>query len=220
MRWIAVCASLAIVVPAAQPAPAQHQPATTVQLPTFSYFGTSTTVTVPDRGSAFMGGINRAQSGSRQFGAPLLPFGNRAMGSSRSAMGTRVSVWIHDFEAMDEALLGQSSYYQAYRNGLLPRKAEPWEQRLAESRDSSGGRGAPSLEEIRQKRLAAQETRGNEALVFFERARKAEEAGKANVARIYYQMVARRASGEMKEQALARLEAIRGNKAAVAASEP
>jgi len=217
MRRVTACFSLLVVGLIVPSAPAQQQlPATTVQLPTFSFFGISTTVSVPDRGSVFMGGINRAQSGSRQFGAPLLPFGNRAMGSSRGAMGTRVSVWIHDFEAMDEALLSQPTAFSGHRSGLPP-AAEPWQRRLAESQDSSGGQPAPSLEDIRQKRLAAQQTRANEALVFFERAQKAEEAGKANVARIYYQMVARRAAGELKEKALARLEAIRGNKASVAA---
>ena len=217
MRRVTACFSLLVVGLIVQSAPAQQNRATSVQLPTFSFFSTSTTVSVPDRGSVFMGGVNRARSGSRQFGAPLLPFGNRAMGSSRGAMGTRVSVWIHDFEAIDEALLSQPTASGGYRNGLLPRTSDSWQRRLAESQDSSGRQPAPSLEDIRQNRLAAQQTRANEALVFFERAKKAEEAGKANVARIYYQMVARRDAGELKEKALARLEAIRGNKASVAA---
>jgi hypothetical protein len=217
MRSTLACISLLIVGLAVRPAPAQQRPATSVQLPTFSYFGISTSVLVPDRGSVYMGGVNRAQSGSRQFGAPLLPFGNRATGSSQSAMGSSVSVWIHDFDAMAQALLNQPTAYNGYRGGLVPRAAGPWQRRLAESQNSSSAQPAPSVADIRRKRLEAQETRAGEALVFFERARKAEEAGKANVARIYYQMVARRATDELKEKALARLEAIRGSKASMAA---
>jgi len=215
MRAVTSCGWLLAVALTVQPARAQQNRATSVQLPTYSFFSTSTTVSVPDRGSVYMGGINRARSGSRQFGAPLLPFGNRAMGSSRGAAGTRVSVWVHDFEAMDEALLNQPTAFNGY--GKRPLAAEPWRRRLAESQDSSGAQSAPSVEDARQQRLAAQQTRANEALVFFERGQKAEEAGKANVAKIYYQMVARRADGELKDRALARLEAIRGNKASVAA---
>ena len=51
-----------------------------VQLPTFNYFTVQTTVSVPDRGGAVLGGVNRASSGttSRGFG----PLRNRASGSS------------------------------------------------------------------------------------------------------------------------------------------
>ena len=52
--------------------------------------------------------------------------------------------------------------------------------------------------------------RGGEAEKFFERGRQAEADGKPNVARIYYQMAVRRASGDLKKQALARLEAVAG----------
>ncbi len=200
--------------------PASAQQATSFQLPTFSYFGVGTTVSVPDRGSAYLGGVNRAQGDLRQFGAPLLPFGNRSMGSSRSASGMSVTAWIHDFEAMDEALLGQSSYYQGYLQARQAPPAGAWDQRVAGSVGSSGARAAPSVEDIRQERLAAQETRASEALTFFERAKKAEAEGKPNVARIYYEMVARRATGDLKDQALAKLEALRGGKASVADTRP
>ena len=217
-RVIAYCVLIALGLPSS--AAMAQQPATSVQLPTFSYFGISTSVLVPDRGSAYLGGVGRARSSSSQFGAPLLPFGSRSSSHTTGASSTRVSVWIHDLNAMDEALLNQPTGYNAYRNGLAPRAADGWQPRLVQSQDSSAGQSLPSLEEIQQQRVAAQQARAGEAVVFFERARKAEEAGKANVAKIYYQMVARRASGELKDQAMARLEAIRGGKASVAASGP
>lgn len=215
-RLLMLAAGVVVCATAAQ---ALGQQATSVQLPTFSYFGIGTSVSVPDRGSAYLGGVNRAQGDLRQFGAPLLPFGNRSMGSSRSASGMSVTAWIHDFEAMDEALLGQSSYYQGY---LQARQAPAgaWDHRVAGSAGSSSATAAPSVEDIRQQRLAAQETRASEALTFFERAKKAEAEGKPNVARIYYEMVTRRATGDLKDQALAKLEALRGGKASMADSRP
>ena len=214
MRLLTVCVSLAAFGLVAPSALAQRRPPTSVQLPTIRYFGVGTTVWVPDRGSAYLGGVNRARSGSGQFGAPLLPFGNRAGGSSVGATGASVSAYVHDFRAMDEALLGGSpSDFQARRGELPPLESDP----LITSRNSTGARPAPSVDDVRQRRMAAEQTRASEALVFFERGQKAEAAGKPNVAKIYYQMVTRRATGSLKERSVARLEAIRGDNAAVAA---
>jgi hypothetical protein len=60
------------------------------------------------------------------------------------------------------------------------------------------------------RRVAHENIRSDEAERFFAQARQAEADGKLNVARIYYQMAARRATGELKEQALARIEKIQG----------
>jgi hypothetical protein len=61
---------LALAALLAVPAAAQNA----VQLPTYSSFRTNTTISVPDRGSVYTGGINRAADGRNQFGTPLLPF--------------------------------------------------------------------------------------------------------------------------------------------------
>jgi len=47
-----------------------------------------------------------------------------------------------------------------------------------------------------------------DAADWFQRGREAEASGKANVARIYYQMAARRASGELRQQIQGRLDAL------------
>src|SRR5207244_3656119 len=52
-----------------QPASAQ-----TVQLPTFTFFSVGTTVSVPDQGAAFLGGVNRASQGRNEFGIPGMAF--------------------------------------------------------------------------------------------------------------------------------------------------
>lgn len=177
-----------------------------VQLPTYSFFGTSTTVSVPDRGSVYMGGVKYAQSGMNQFGAPLLPFSNRSFGTSRSASSARVSVFIHDFDAMDEYLLSRPT--ASNPNGLLPPVAAGLRQRFDAARGGSAGQPVMSIAELRAKHLQEQQTRQKEAVKFFQRGRTAEVAGKGNVARIYYQMAARRASGQLRAEIAARLHAI------------
>lgn len=87
---------------------AQNPNSTTVQLPTYNFFTTQTSVSVPDMGGTYLGGINRSASGGRQFGGPFIP-GNRAFGKDTSAGGMSVHVQIHDLEAMDAALLAQPS---------------------------------------------------------------------------------------------------------------
>ena len=196
---------------------------TAVQLPTFSYFGTSTTVSVPDRGSAYLGGVHRARSGASRFGTPLLPFRNRAIGSDHSASSTRVSVFIHDFDAMDEYLLSQPTSSHPY--GLQPRASGVALRQPGKGPPKNDSRTVPllprgkwdrpspkpiaSVAQLRAKRLREAETRDHEAVDLFHRGRNAEAAGKANVARIYYQMASRRATGPLKTEIQARLDLVR-----------
>jgi hypothetical protein len=229
--WLSLLALLCV-----RPALAQ-QPGSAVQLPTFSNFSVGTTVSVPDRGSAYMGGINRSASGSSSFRSPLLPFRpfkNSAIGSQHSAMGVHVSAWIHDFEAMDEYLLSQpprslqpgaGHWNAATTVGRGPASLDPaWDVGNSGSTEivgtrHSGGQWhstpqslpATPLADVadEQRRREVQgETRSREAQAFFTRGQEAEASGKANVARIYYQMVARRATGDLQTAALARLRAI------------
>ena len=206
------------------------QQPTTVQLPTYSFFTTSTTVSVPDRGSVYLGGVKRAASGRNEFGTPLRPFRNRSIGTERSASGVSVSVYIHDFEAMDEFLLSQpiarGSQPAVTRRlgpplaGPQPRPALPasagdvWRQRLDAATEGSAGPMAMSLAELRAEHQREQQARQDEAEKWLERGRQAESAGKASVARVYYQMAARRASGELKAEVASRLAAVSGTPAA------
>lgn len=75
---------------------------------------------------------------------------------------------------------------------------------------SSAGRAAPSVAEAKRLRAAEEASQDGEALKYMELARSAEEAGKPSVAKLYYQMAARRASGELKTQILARLNDLTG----------
>jgi hypothetical protein len=199
-------------------------PGSAVQLPTYSTFGATTTVTVPDRGSAFLGGVSRAATGRNEFGVPLLPFRpftNRGIGMERSAANMHVTAYIHDFDAMDEYLLSQPTRRFPY--GVQPRTAYGAQPRATDvvrrpaptlEPAAPSGPASMSVADLRAKHLQDQQTRAEDALRFFERGKKAEAAGKQNVARIYYQMAARRASGELKSQVAARLELIDGVKVA------
>ncbi len=185
------------------------QQAAAVQLPTISSFSVNTTVSVPDRGSVLLGGVHRAASGRSEFGAPLLPLRNRSFGAERSASGMRVSVFIHDFEAMDEYLLSQPTRFRPRQARLAAdRPRDVWQKRLENARAGSAGPLGMSVAELGAQHRRDEQMREEEARGWFERGQNAEAAGKANVARVYYQIAARRAEGGLKDQIAARLEAV------------
>jgi len=221
-----VCVAwLAVFFVAAGGAAAQAQPpGVAVQLPTFSHFSSSSTVVVPDRGSAYLGGIKRAATGRNEFGTPWLPFRpfrNSAIGSERSASSLRVTATIHDFDAMEDwlesqptsisrSLRGQqpASAIAALGKTLQPRNPAYGQSWKVPTSSSSAARPTMSLAEAQSRRLRLQATRSAEANDLFQRGQKAEAAGKTNVAKIYYQMAGRRASGELQTQIAARLQSL------------
>jgi hypothetical protein len=82
--------------------------------------------------------------------------------------------------------------------------------RLAAAQDSTAGRPAPSVAEARRVRAQEDDAEQEKLKALFERGLAAEEAGQPGVAKVYYQQVARRASGDLKDRALERLDALRG----------
>jgi hypothetical protein len=73
---------------------------------------------------------------------------------------------------------------------------------------SSAERGALSVAALKAQAAAAQQSEDTELAALLEKAKGAEAAGKPSVARIYYQMAARRATGDQQREILARLEAL------------
>ncbi len=196
-----------------------------VQLPTYRYFSVGTTVLVPDRGSAYMGGVNSSRSGSTTRGLPGLgPLTrNRSMGSSTGGSSMTVHATIHDFEEMDRMILERAA--AMHRNsGHLATEVE----RQAAGIASNVGRDAPmslsriaaeqapkempseSLHSLRQKNLAAARERSRQAQEYFAKAQDCEARGKKGAAKVYYQMAARRAVGKLKDNALARYAYLKG----------
>lgn len=86
-----------------------------------------------------------------------------------------------------------------------PAEAPDSPEPLVAGQSSSAARAAPSVEEARRMYELEQSAGQDEAQALWERALTAEEGGKPQVARIYYEMVARRASGDLRRQALERL---------------
>ena len=78
----------------------------------------------------------------------------------------------------------------------------------AARRVSSADRAVPSVAEARRLHAGEQAAGNKEAMVLFERGRTAEEDGKPNVAKVYYRMAVKRATGQSREQIQARLNAI------------
>jgi hypothetical protein len=62
--------------------------------------------------------------------------------------------------------------------------------------------------EAKRLHQAEKQQQSQEALTLVERGRNAETTGKKNVAKVYYQMAYRRASGELREEVLKRLQSL------------
>ena len=78
-----------------------------VQLPSVRNFSTSGAVSVPDQGSALLGGNNSSRTGSSTAGAG--PLASRTTGNAATAGSMSVSATVIDLQAMDEALLNQAA---------------------------------------------------------------------------------------------------------------
>ena len=170
---------------------------TAVQLPTWSAFGVGTTVSVPDGGNTFLGGVNQASEGRNELGAAGLP-GNRAIGRQVGAANTRATAKIHDLKEMDEAILAHA-----------PQQPAGAGQLVATAAASSAAQAAPSVADAKRLHEEEQAGKTDDGRSWYKRGLAAEEGGKTSVAKIYYQMAVRRASGEVRDLAQARLDGIR-----------
>lgn len=74
----------------------------TVQQPVIQNFSVRTSVSVPDRGAASLGGVSSAAS-SRSASGPFRS--GSSVGLSRESSSASAHVFIHDLRAMDEAIL-------------------------------------------------------------------------------------------------------------------
>ena len=114
--WIAVCLLALSVSVDAQ--------TITVQQPVVQTFGVNTVVTVPDQGGVLLGGVSSAADGS--FNSGFSPYGS-SIGSERTHGTAWAHVYIHDFEAMDAALLSaqrnRPSPASTFRTPLAARAA-------------------------------------------------------------------------------------------------
>ena len=205
---------LAMVGRAGAQAPQPNLP-TTVQLPTFRFFSVNTTVSVPDKGAAYLAGISRASDGSAARGVG--PLRSRATGSARSASMMSVHATIIDHGELDRAVLAEARRHREasaadpslaiakFLSSHIARQAQPSPESQTEG---AGSRPIGSLADVRGQVALQAQQRDAEAAAWLAKAENLEVEGKANVAKIYYQMVARRASGHLKATAIARIARI------------
>jgi hypothetical protein len=177
-----------------------------VQLPTFQFFSVQTTVSVPDRGGAYLGGVSRAASGRVSRGVPLLGkvpgvgrLGrNDAIGSVTATSGVGISATIIDHEELDKATLAEAARLRG-RSGIASEDAALRGPVLSETKP------VESVAEIRRRHAEQDAGQRQEALALLEKGRRAEAAGKTGVAKVYYEMAARRADPALQEQIAAHL---------------
>jgi hypothetical protein len=206
--------------------PAQAQ---VVQLPTFRFFGLSTTVSVPDRGSASLGGVSRSATSRSEHGLPILsrvpvagrPFGNRAIAGRTETSGASVSAYIHDFEAMDDELLGQAAAGQhrslpakqarAGNANLAARSTARLPRSLAavEKPDAAGRKSVAELRRQQQlQNRAAQTAASATTQKDIERARELAASGNAGLAKVYLKRAAKQADPKLQSEISAMFHAL------------
>ena len=111
-------------------------------------------------------------------------------------------------DAVRDALQRVRSGQPALPPAARPQKPAPPPAAAPPARASSAAQPAPSVAEARRLRAAEEAQSNADAQGWLDRGQEAEAAGKPGVARVCYQTAARRASGEVKQRATQRLEAL------------
>jgi hypothetical protein len=192
-------------------AAAQNNAPTTVQLPTFSFFTVQTTVSVPDSGGAYLGGISRGYNSSNTRGLPfwsktpwLSPLGaSRGIASGASTGGVSVHATIIDPRELSEAVLSEAAARRA-----PPSEAELKAGELTRNTRDDGP-PAGSIAAIRAQHAAEDRVRDERAAELVAKAREMEAANKPGQAKIYYRMALRHASDQLQQQIAQRLAALK-----------
>lgn len=194
--WLATAARLD-----GQPLPAV--PAT-VQLPTIGVFSVQTTVWVPDRGTAWLGGNRTAADMSRTAGA--LPIATRALASGRAASAASVHVTIIDHAAIDRALLARAADGSGHAAGADRSVVEQarWLTRHL-GRADQPAQGPWSISEAATEHVQRQHAQDRQAADYLAAGERALAAGQPGAARVYFQMASRTGAESLREQARQRL---------------
>ncbi len=199
-----------------------------VQLPTFRSFSVSTTVSVPDRGAAYLGGVTRGNWSSSSHGVPGLShvpgagrlFKNRSIASSVSSSHGYASATIIDHAEMDRMVLAEA----AARRGGAPvssevdRRAAYLSEFVAKhpkviATQPKAQRQNDRLVLVGRTSNAVEERKA-ELAIYLERAERAERLGKLGPARCNYDVLRRRGNDEQKALAIERLAALSSPEAA------
>ena len=196
-----------------------------VQLPTIERFGVSTTVVVPDRGSVYLGGVNRSSLGQNSFGTPLggaTPgFGNRGYGRASSAGGISMSATIIDNNEIDRALLAEAARRRGAAFDIYGRSvadAPPLSPAVVGTRESHLRTHRSYLPVDLPKNIPTGRNSVGSSLAetYLRRGQVAEADGQLQAAKIFYRKVAKHgnvAQQQLADARLTQLEAITKAKA-------
>ena len=122
------------------------------------------------------------------------PFANSATGATSAAGSMWIGAQIHDFDAMDKALLAQLNNYVELRE---------WTSGAGRETSPSG-----SVAALKANAAAAATAVQEQAADNLAHAKQCLADGKPGVAKIYFQMAAKHATGEVKQEALAGLQSL------------
>ncbi len=172
-----------------------------IQQPIVQQFSTGTTVSVPDRGRALLGGVSSGATRSKRFG--VFRRGS-SYGQEFQSSTSSVGVYIHDFEAMDRLLLNSAPSTTKRTGRPFQKNHSHWKQQLlsqharaADSKNFSGSFGKNQITQSKAER-------------FFELGQKAEKKhATSNIAKLHYRMAAKYGSVKAKKR-LEKLNAHQG----------
>lgn len=175
----------------------------TVQQPVYGVTSVNTTVSVPDSGGAYLGGVGQSAAG----GPLVSPFRPGFVGgATHTHSGISAHVWIHDPLAADHRLLrGAVASETALSN---PRAEHAWQQLLRSRSEvattTTAARAQRTSRPSEDRRAIAKAAA--EAARQYELGRAAEERGRPGVARLHYRAAERQGSSAARER-LAALDA-------------
>ncbi len=172
-------------------APTFGQEATVVQLPTFSFFTVSTSVSVPDSGRGFLGGIRRSSTGSTAFSPPRLIAHPRELDRLTALADARATIHPPMLDDTQDDLVR-----------IHERRAAA----VRAARHSTADRPQGSVAEARRLRQAETMAQAAEAESFYNQAQEMERLGKLLAARAFYRSAASKGEGRIRRLALERLQ--------------
>lgn len=193
-----------------------------VQLPTFRTFSISTTVAVPDRGAAYLGGVTRGSWGSSSRGVPGLSqvpglnraFTNRGYASSVSSSHAYATATIIDHAELDRMVLAEAAARRGarstatvteHRAAYLSKHVARAPKIIPGNVDKASNRNITTEATLLDAALARQEA---ELAGYLKRAEQAEMEGRNGSARCCYSVLLRRGSDEHKALAAERLASL------------
>ncbi|MCA9119037.1 MAG: hypothetical protein H6822_17120 [Planctomycetaceae bacterium] len=193
-----------------------------VQLPTYRVFSVGTTVSVPDGGAAYLGGVTRGSWSSSSRGVPGLSqvpglnrlFTNRTSASSISSSHAYATATIIDHAEIDRVLLAEAATRRGESTGpsQTDRRAAYLSEFVARRPELSVSpppiTGSVESVDVAARTMDACTKYEAEMAVHLQRAQAAEAAGHLGSARCNYKVLLRRGSDQQKQLAALRLTAM------------